>query len=87
MATVLDITDDNTGSEFTLAGGWAWAHCDTHTGGTWTLQVKSPGEVWTDADDVAFTGVDIIRFQMYPGALCRFHGGSSGGRIYCTSVL
>ena len=87
MRLVLDTTDASPGPEFTVAGGWHWAECDTHVGGTWTLQVQSAGGVWIEADDVEFSGMDILRFQLYAGALCRFNGGSTGARIYCTNTL
>lgn len=86
MQLVLSASKASPGNSFTLAGGVAFAHCDTHNGGTWALEVQSPGGVWTDAD-VEFTGVGIQRFYTHQGALCRFSGGTTGARIYCTNVL
>ena len=86
MRLVLSAAKASPGNSFTLAGGITYAHCDTHTGGTWTLQIQSPGGVWTDVDP-EFTGTGILKFDTHQGALCRFAGGSTGARIYCTNVL
>ena len=89
MELVLDTTDATPGPEFRLLGGddnAMFAHCDTHTGGTWTLQVKSPAGVWTDTD-AEFDGTGLQVFDMPRPAVCRWVGGSTGARIYCTGVL
>ena len=87
MRLVLSATDATPGNGFTLAGGWSFAICDTHTGGTWMLQVQSPGEVWVDIDTVAFDEAGMIQFRTPAGQLCRFAGGTTGARIYCDNVL
>lgn len=86
MRLVLSAAKATPGNSFTLAGGITYAHCDTHNGGTWTLQVQSPGNVWTDTD-VEFDGVGLQKFDTPQGQLCRFAGGMTGARIYCTNVL
>ena len=86
MRLVLSAAKASPGNSFTLAGGITYAHCDTHTGGTWTLQVQSPGGVWTDTD-VEFDGVGLQSFDTPQGQLCRFAGGATGARIYSTNVL
>ena len=79
-------TGDSVSDEFLSPGGIIFAHCDTHAGGTWVLQLKSPGDEWTDADDVSFADVDILQFRVPQGALCRFNGGSAGARIYVSGA-
>ena len=86
MRLVLSAAKVTPGSSFTLAGGVTYAHCDTHAGGTWTLQMKSRGGLWTNSD-VNFTGTGIQKFDTNTGALCRFAGGATGARIYCTNVM
>ena len=87
MRLVLSAAKATPGNSFTVAGGWCFAVCDTHTGGTWTLQMQSQGGVWLDIDTVAFDETGVIQFRVPTGALCRFAGGSTGARIYCDNVL
>ena len=86
MWEVLSEGDASPGGTFTLSGGIQYAHCDLHTGGTWTLQVQSPGGVWTDAGG-SFDAVGIKKFETHTGALCRWAGGTTGARIWSTGVL
>ena len=87
MKLVLDTTDASPGPEFTVAGGWCHAICDTHTGGTWTLEVLSLGGIWVADDSVEFDGVDVLQFRPASGQLCRFAGGDTGARIECNNIL
>ena len=88
MAEVLATTRDSPGESFDLpSGGTQSIECDTHNGGTWTLQKMSEGGTWIDTD-VDFTGVGIQFFHVPAGgASYRMNGGTTGARVYCTGVL
>ena len=66
MLRVLDTTDAN-GSAFTtsLFSGsertYLQAICDTHAGGTWTLQARVPGGAWVDTD-TTFAAAGLARW-------------------------
>ena len=58
---------------------------DTHAGGVWTLQVKSPGDVWIDTD-IAFSDMGVKAFWGSPELEYRLSGGTVGTRAYATGV-
>ena len=87
MTLVLSAAKSSPGNMFTLGGGRTYAQCDTHAGGTWTLQMQSTGKVWTDVEDVTFDGTGVQQFSR-PRARCAVGpGGMTGARIYSTNVL
>ena len=56
---VLDTTQDSPSDEFVSLSGQMHAVCDTHAGGDWTLEFKSPGDTWVEMqDDVVFDDED-----------------------------
>ena len=88
MEVVLDTADATPGDAFQLqSGGYQYALCDTHVGGTWTLQLQSPGGVWIDTD-LEFAAVGVQSFDVpHSGGNFRFSGGMMGAKIYCTGVV
>ena len=85
MLRVLDTTDAN-GSAFTtsLFSGsertYLQAICDTHAGGTWTLQARVPGGAWVDTD-TTFAAAGLARWAAADDFHYRFRGGTTGARI------
>lgn len=89
MKLVLDLTDAGPSAAFSSSGGVSYAFCDTHTGGTWTLQIESPGGNWIDMEGdggVEFTDTGLLGFRLHQGASIRFNGGTTGARIYASNV-
>ena len=87
MNLILDTTD-STSLEFYGSGGQGLAHCITHNGGVWRLQLKHPDgtDSWTDLDDVEFTKADALWFRAPQGNTLRFNGGTAGAVMYVQGV-
>lgn len=83
---VLDTTKDSPSDVFVMAANSerAFALCDTHNGGVWTLQVQSPEDVWLDTDVEIDSTTGPLAFFIPPGSICRFSGGTTGARIWVT---
>ena len=86
MKLILDTTDADNSAQFLSNGGICFAICDTHAGGTWTLQIQSPGDEWVDSSNVLFTSKDVFQFRVPQGLECRFNGGTTGARIYINNI-
>lgn len=60
---------------------------DSHAGGTWTLQVESPGGNWIDTD-VTWTDDGIkTTFKQTQGLRYRITGGTAGARAWTDAAL
>lgn len=83
---VLDTTDDSPGPEFIMSAPSerAFLMCDTHTGGTWTMENESPEGTWLETDIEIDSTTGPYVFYMPPGSVCRFTGGTTGARIWVT---
>ena len=82
LSLVLDTTDASPSGTFVLAGGTTFIKCDTHTGGTWTLQSQSPAGVWEATDVTIDSTVAEHGFTARPGMICRLNGGTTGARMW-----
>ena len=74
------------GVEFSPPGGWMVIHIDQHSGGTWTLQAKSPeqfggADVWVDTDQ-EFDKSEQRAFLGSPSFAYRLDGGTIGARAW-----
>ena len=80
-------TTDTVGDEFTLIGGEPdmFVLCDTHTGGEWVLQIRSPDGVWVDTN-VTFDNTGIKAFGLPRPAVCRWNSGTVGAKIFASGV-
>ena len=58
---------------------------DLHVGGTWTLQIESPGGIWIDTD-ITFVDVGVKALWVTQSARYRLTGGVPGARAYVTGA-
>lgn len=87
MKRILATTQDSPSDSFRCFGGYGMAHCVTHAGGTWTLQLKHPNtDNWTDLSDVEFDDTDALLFDTPQGATMRFSSGTTGAEIWVSGV-
>ena len=97
MRMILDTTDTSPGSVFMVRGGAPTytgpqdilsrqqVLVDTHTGGTWTLQVESPEGIWVDTD-ITFDDVGVKAYWATQELKYRLNGGAPGARAWSTGV-
>ena len=85
MAEFQILTDTQAeGSEFSVSGIYSEIVLSKHSGGTWTLQRKTPDDEWIDTN-VSFTGNDVKSFVGMPGVVYRVEGGTTGATAWVTS--
>lgn len=85
MKKILDI-DETTSSGMVVVRSQVFIVCDIHTGGTWTMQIQTPGKTWLDTD-VTFDSTAILETSLYYNAYIRFTGGNVGAQIWASGLL
>lgn len=74
-------TTDATGDDFYAQAEIIIVKVDVHTGGTWTLQSRSPDGVYVDLD-ITFTDVGEKALHAAVGGRYRLNGGSVGAKAF-----
>ena len=69
------------GREFSLRGTYGEVLLSKHSGGTWTLQRKTPDDEWIDTN-VTFVQNNATSFVVMPGQTYRIEGGTAGATAW-----
>ena len=86
MRQVLSV-GQSVGDVWTAGGGLGLIVLDSHAGGTWTLQIESPGGEWV-ATDVTFDDDGIkAGFVTAIGLRYRLAGGTAGARAWAAGAV